>query len=401
MTTFDLTVVSDPTALYPNTRIWHNDLRELTRYDENLLKPGLLFADSVSLLTFRNELRQLAFGHILHARGQGIPQIRYLLQISLRRDPDEMAFYGLNGKLLPSIERAEAFLKAELASDDGVDVYTQFADEYGEAILTYQRSVLEVSRERLALLMSEDLLEAERSGIVSIDGWRTNGDNTDLVWIGLGGDEDYMTQALLDVEGKLIEHSGPLMLEPGSTEILRYGLDLDALPAQSSVTADSLAVSAVGRLPGLRSASISELLDIREDLSDHLPAFREAVIDLAEQINSNAAEGATSVTEQIDRQWHRHIHPALMDIKSKLKRGRYRRHLLDEFATRDGAVAATAGAGLSIGGGTLAGGIAALVPAIAAGAYPFTRALSATLKDRDEAKQHRLYFLYDAQRRLG
>ena len=48
--------------------------------------------------------------------------------------------------------------------------------------------------------------------------------------------------------------------------------------------------------------------------------------------------------------------------------------------------------------GTVFAGVGALVPAVAAAAFPFVRALNETLKTRDEARKNRLYFLFKAQR---
>jgi hypothetical protein len=50
--------------------------------------------------------------------------------------------------------------------------------------------------------------------------------------------------------------------------------------------------------------------------------------------------------------------------------------------------------------GTVFAGAGALVPAVATAAFPFVRALNETLKTRDEARKNRLYFLFEADRRL-
>jgi hypothetical protein len=337
----------------------------------------------------------MAQGHIVHARGQGIPQINRIVGISYRRNPAEMKFYGLRSDMLPSKSEAIAFRDTQPRT---MEMYIDFEERYFDAVAAYQRAILTVSLERMSQLMSEDLVQAVQSGIVNVSGWRAGDDDSDLAWIGFGDDDNYMLQALLDVEERVESHDGPMMFEPGSTAMLHLH---DEAASQRRASADLIAVSAAGRLPGLQKAPIGEILDIREDLSDYLPAFRAAVLDLADEINAEGEASSAEIADRIDRQWHQHIHPTLMDISSRLTRGRYRRHLLDEFATKDGAIAATAGAALSIGGGAVSAGVAALVPAVAGGAYPLVKAFNATLKDRDEARQSRLFFLYDAKRRLA
>ncbi|MGW4481143.1 hypothetical protein [Rhodococcus triatomae] len=373
----------------------------MTQYDVDLLKPALLFADSVTLVTTRVELINLAKSDIALVRGMGIRQYITFLRVAKNAIASELEFFGIKEEWLPTQQEVDARLVeiqefASQQSDYPANAMEEFLAKYDQAFIAFLDGTLRASRERISKLVSAEIDEAEETGLVRITGW---GDRAiHPAGIHLQGQQNYMDE-LADSAADLLTRTvpGAIMLEPGSAGQL---LTRESASAPLPNSANRIAASFVGMLPGLRSAPMSEVLDVRNDLSEYLPPFRAAILDLSERLSSHDIADPMQTLDEIDKHWHREINPALSEIHAQLARGRYRRHILEEFATSKDSLAATAGAAIAIGGGSLIGGIAALVPGLVAGAYPFVKAMNSALNTRDEAKKNRMYFLYESRKRL-
>jgi len=150
----------------------------------------------------------------------------------------------------------------------------------------------------------------------------------------------------------------------------------------------------------MNELSIEEIIDLRESLSDYLPAFRAAMIELSGEVAKQTDTDLQSLASEIDFYWQRDLAPALQEISHEVSRARYPRKLLSAFASDKTALAGTASA-VVLAAGSVFAGAGTLIPAAAAAAFPFVRALNDVLHSRDDVRANRLYFLYEVQKRIG
>jgi hypothetical protein len=151
-----------------------------------------------------------------------------------------------------------------------------------------------------------------------------------------------------------------------------------------------LGIELLSRLPGFESAPLSEIIDIREELSGSLVRFRAAMVELAE--HSEDEVGA------IESMWLAVVEPALLELDEAVGQNRYLRRLTERLLTPADGLSSLAGVtvGISTLHGvpeSLAAGASVALPALRAG---WDRRMS-----RERMKQHRLLFLYDLRNCLN
>jgi len=151
-----------------------------------------------------------------------------------------------------------------------------------------------------------------------------------------------------------------------------------------------LGMELVSRLPGFGSATLAEVLDIRDELANSLARFRSALIELS----AHRQEGGN----EIESIWLAVVEPALQELDEAVDENRYLRRLTERLLNPADGI--TSLAGIAVGFSALHGvpemmaaGLSVALPAFRAG---WDRRLGT-----ERLKQHRLFFLYGARQRIG
>ena len=169
------------------------------------------------------------------------------------------------------------------------------------------------------------------------------------------------------------------------------------LPSQGAVARGKhggLSGDLLQRLPLFERASIPEVLNIREELADHLDAFREAVAQFADAIGP--ASWDEEFAEEAERILRERVTPAVHRIERAVEESRD----LRELSWRFGPPIATGGLpsiGVFVGSGSVLGSLAVLALGVTVGAA------QGAAKHRGQRKAlegNQLYFSYRASELL-
>ncbi|WP_431936996.1 hypothetical protein [Micromonospora sp. RP3T] len=396
MTTFQVEVISDPIRLTPNNGFLFTDpwVRAAPDYDTKIVKPAILFADHVQLVSSRSTVHHYIGMHGWRIVNMPMRQIYAFIYLSTERNPEELEQLGMRPEDLASVEDARA-VEAALAKWRGVaengSVFQEEIQPFWQRYIEQVNLMIDGHRRiwsaRHDALIAPELTHAIDKGVLTVQGWVEDLHPADRMFL---ADEDFLAESFEGMLSRLQDPSKVALLDPTLASVAeqsRAGLTSPAL----------LAKSIVSRLPGLNELPLIEVIDLREDLKDHLPYFRSEMIRLSEDVSEITSP--EDLAAEVDWRWHRDIAPAMQEIRREVAAARYPRKLLDAITTDPAAMASAAGA-LAITAGGLAAGLAALLPALGAAAYPFLRAKTARDQQLSNAKTNKLFFLYALQEGL-
>lgn len=397
---FTLDVVTAPTFRYPKTPMWDQPLDEVREYDENLIKPLVLFADRIKLRSERMDMLALIRSSAFQTSGMPMRRLWRYIGASSTADANLLARLELSQDVLADRSDVDAFISMRPVDERDrtsyVEALGQFERKYASQIDQFSRASLAVLRNHHDQLLSPALESLVEAGILDITGWSAGDDD---VWSLAWQEElDFLVNSIDDVARSLRESDGAVMLEPGSSFFLGAG-PAAASASQALNMPAHLAAAFVGRLPGLESASLAELLEVRDDLSDYLIPFRACMATMAKEVSEAVGESPDSLASEVETRWVRDVAPILHELALRTRRGGYPRELMNVL-TQDTRSMASAASSIVLAAGSAAAGLAALVPAAAAAAYPFARALKEVVQGREARQDNQLYFLYSAQRHL-
>lgn len=154
------------------------------------------------------------------------------------------------------------------------------------------------------------------------------------------------------------------------------------------------AAAFMSRLPAFPGATISEVLDIRDELRDPLVRFRAGMAEATHSLATRSYEG--EFAGEVEQIYVEKVGPALLEIGEAVQANRYLRQLLGE-STTDLKTILT---------GVLTFGLARtsdMAPLIAGSAAAATAAVTAAWKtaaERRRIRQQRFYLLYETQKLL-
>lgn len=398
---FSIDVVSAPTFRYPETPMWDQPLAELRSYDENLVKPLVLFADKITLRSEREDMLSLIVSSAFSVSRMPMRRVMRYAGCSARKDLDLLAALGLSPDILADSVETQALLgsvESGKADDSLLDGLRQFEKQHLSQINEFSNAYLTVLRQRRNALTSPNMTGLMDAGILEVTGWSTTEQTPfELAW---QEELEFLTGNILDVERYLETSQGAVMLEPGSQFILGSSSKTPVKSESPASLTSRLASSFIGKLPGLESASLDELIDVREDLKEYLIPFRASMSAMANDVSSSGGETPEALVHEIERRWVEEVSPVIHEMSVKTRRGGYPRQLLNVL-TEDKTSLASSAASIALAAGSVAAGLSTLIPAAAAAAYPFAKAMKETLREREAQEDNRLYFLYEANRRLG
>ncbi|WP_045198450.1 hypothetical protein [Rhodococcus sp. B7740] len=403
---FDLTIISDPTVLDYGNLLFKSDFSAYAEYDVNLVKSAVLVADQIDLRSIREEVARVSeaeFGRFTY-----MPLQRYLAFVNYSAFPDQgdSLAYPVNRSLLAPEEEALAERERviDFVGSGGLpDIMgTPFHEKYVEQMNELTDELSSFFYKKRHELNSDDMKLLRELDSVSLDGWFpaeedreeqvfriTFSEQAGPYWSSLGN-------ALPD----LIDASSTTSLMLSGVGLPSAQAGTDTLISSSPTSPASIATSVMTGLPSFQRSSLAQVLDLREDLGDFLPNFRGEMIDLSDAIEAKGVEDSAAVQYELEKAWYQKIAPQLVQMRAIAKGKSYPRTLLDEIAN-DGASQIATGASVVIAAGGLVAGLSVLLPAAVGVALPFVKAYNQRLKDRDDLKSNRLFFLHEVDRRLS
>lgn len=253
------------------------------------------------------------------------------------------------------------------------------------------------------------LADAVDSGLLELDDLAPTPDPdldrvTEMIKAAAGGetlDVDPMVDELVRRLASLMsgtDRAYPLFDE-GMSQLVSAGVREGLFQFEHSVDARNrqaaIASGMISMLPAFPSATVREILDIRQELARPLIRFRAAVVEFAREISASAFEAAFP-HEFVDLYVER-VAPALEEIQDAVRANNYLRRLTEEALTSPTALASGA---IALGATTLAD-IPAVVSGAAAASAPLLRAAWTQHLNAGLLRQHRLYMLYRVNDRLS
>ena len=397
---FSLDVVTAPSFLHPTTPMWDQPLDELRAYDENLIKPLVLFADRITLRSERIDMLSLIHSSAFQTSRMPMRRVWRYIGASSTINPNLLTRLELPQDVLADRSDVDALMINRPQAEDDREAYLEalgrFERKYASQIDEFSRASLAVLRTHRDLLLSPALESLVKAGILDITGWSTgDSDAWSLAW---QEELDFLVNSIDDVASYLRDSESAVMLEPGSAFFLHSDLSAESASKAMNMPAH-LAAAFVSRLPGLRSANLGELLEVRDELADYLVPFRACMATMAKDVSDAVGESPETLAAEIEMRWVRDVAPALHELASRTKRGGYPRELINVL-TEDRGSMASAASSIVLAAGSAAAGLAALVPAAAAAAYPFAKALKEVVEEREMRQDNQLFFLYSAQKQL-
>ncbi len=175
---------------------------------------------------------------------------------------------------------------------------------------------------------------------------------------------------------------------------VRQGIILPSPGAKRRGKHGGLSGDLLQRLPMFEKASVSEVLDIRKELSQYLGAFRVAVASSAATIESASWE-VERFAEEAELVFQENVGPTVDQIEARVKTDRS----LKELSYRYGPplLGGVSSIGAVLAGGSALGALAALTAGLASG----WQAAATRRNQRKELEGERLYFYYRARKRFG
>lgn len=356
------------------------DLSGFSRYDEESLKPALLYADHIDLYSYRSTLAQSLTSEVAKLK---LPVLgsRQLFAVLNEHTDEQLERLGVIMDLVPDLQY---FRQAgpDLVEDVGGPL--EFWDRYGQQILEINRAYFTELKKGFDSMQSDPIKKVEELGLVEVHHWNH------IPTVPPEPFPDLWTRAKFELAETLSELDRPLMIDPASLAMI------GAESERSVETAiESLATMSLSRLPNFEKATIAEILEIRSDLAPLLAPFRAEMIALGREVYNNADADVGRAASYV---WHERVAPIVAELDYETQRSRYLRDLLGVVTSGKDALVSAAGVVVAVG--AAASGVSVLLPGVAAAAAPLVQALGKSVEARQLARKNRLFFLHAAGKRL-
>jgi hypothetical protein len=358
-----------------------------------LVKPALLYADRVTLLSPVATLLQ-ATADVGASENLTMTLLR---EVGPKLDPYSSEAFAVYDELRSKRRPTQQEIRA---------MY-----EFRQMLSAGSSEILAKAREMLTDAGADELVPAIEAGLVTIDPVMQEGDAAAMLVPGIeaaAGLERTMDSALAN---SFFERLRELLDDPSAYPLfdeqvgdlvraqVSEGLfEVGAVSRRRGKQA-SAAAQLIEKLPSFPSASVSEVLDIREELREPLTRFRAAVSEMERLIQSAAHE--PDFAAEVEDLYIEKVAPALLEIAELARNNSYLRQLM-RAAVGDAKPILTSvltmGV-LALGGlpGLVAAALGAGVPAAAAA----VRAAWASGEGQSALETHHLFFLYRTEELLS
>jgi hypothetical protein len=338
-----------------------------------LLKPALLYADRVTLLS-----------PVAAALG-AVESVGHLDEDGLIAFVKEVA-PALNPKAAQSLEIFEQLRKKRQKTKPELVALMQLRAQLRTMATEWQATVTEMQVDAGV----PEIEPAISAGLLTVD---------PLVDGAGEADEDVLFKGFMAKLDNLLRDSNAYPLFDDMTGgLVRAGIaeGLFELAPSARSHGKQVAVASdfISRAPAFPRAGITEILDIRDELSNPLGRFRGAVADMARRLDAAAHD--ESFSAEVQELYEAEVEPALLEIAEAIASNTYLRQLIDApySSVRE----------LVLGGSAITLGLTKLaaMPSLAAGSIAtaagagdiVARATKRKMDVQAETQTHRLYFLY-------
>lgn len=396
MSTFNIQVISSPGAtLDANKPIWAHEGKNLLAYDVQFVKPALLAADKVTLLSDRNDMHYWADVEVMRLR-MPLPVAYKFRLMSEIRHPFDMELVGLSESDLAPLHEARA-------AREGREALFEFWRRHEDKVAEFARRMHRAWSQRREDLEDGELQVAIQAGLLESARWDARERSEEEIHF--EPESEYFTGTIDAMLEKARNPHVIPMLDPGTR--LLIGLETHRLanrelevPNGVMIDHGLVAINALGNLPGIHDLSIAEIIDVRESLKDYLPAFRSEMIKMADSISEGSDLSTVDIAYEVNRRWDRDIAPAMVEMERAVAAARYPKKLIDVVLS-DRSGIATAATSVVLAAGSFAAGFSTLIPAAATASYPFLKALNDKIRERGDLEKKSLYFLYSANQLIS
>jgi len=399
MSLFEIAAISHPmSALDLPARISVPEGQLLARYDEAMLKPALLIADKVDLLSIRIDYTNTLKGSLFRLRNMHMRTLQGFWGLCHNPDSPEIAALGLSPSGLLNDEELVGLTRETLLNDllsilDGKSVDNANQDRFLRKYLDYLARASEFEYDHYRAAADTDLKIAEERGLLSIRPW---GLQVHPLYLDMpGAAEELYSSAFDQLSEKIAELDQSPLIDPTARIDLSQQLSHLRDQPRPGGSYGLVATKVAAHIPNLDELSIEEVLDLRDSLSDYLTGFRAEMAALSDDITSDADGAQADLAREIELRWVREIDPMLTEIRAQMAASGVFRQAINTITTDKGAIT-TAASSVVLATSSVAAGIAALLPAAATAAYPLIKAMRSAMEGREEARRNRLFFLYSA-----
>lgn len=261
-------------------------------------------------------------------------------------------------------------------------------------------------REKLSEVEYYELDLAIQAGLLSIDPLP----GTEIGLVGDQPDEDVAVRYFARVKDALTSGATYPLFDPTTSNLVARGVEAGVftpVPAARRRGRDAaLATGLFDQLPNFEYATMSEVLDIREELRDPLQRFRQGVREISKDIETVPEDPHFGL--EVEEAWTTNVAPALLEIENAIRENSSMLDLLQRGIHDPAAhMGIVGGAGIALAVGP-ASGISSAVSLLVGGTASLTglavaavRAELAQRVDARKATEAQFYFLYGANARIG
>lgn len=308
--------------------------KDLARHDLEVVRPALLYGDSVVLRT-GNILIQRQMEGIMTRLAMPLQGVLMFARICANGGESGLAPLSISARI-PTPEEAHDLLEVRTTDlDDWFTNLAEFAGRWEESLHQFLSQTYEFLSAEADSLISTDLDAAVRAGILEI---RPHLDEEALI---LQSDRRFLDVDLIafnepeivsayqeaSMEAaveRLRSSSSALLLDPWSKVLAEEERAIEGGALRSIATSFGLEV--MGRLTNVGEASVAELLDMRSELEPELVNFRSVMFDAGEQFLESGVDDPSGWLQDYTV---RQIEPALQEIAGAVRSNTYLNQLLD------------------------------------------------------------------------
>lgn len=384
-----LELFSDPLLHQPHhQRLRDSNGAEAVIYDEELLKPALFLADSITLHSYRLDAQHSTLIEANSLR-YGVPltsRIKYFVL----GERDELARASGIDQILDELKK----VAIDFFDNDGyisLDILdTDIANRFGNLLFTYYRDAYET-------FGGKSFQRLKDTGVLLEQPW----DRRDYSQFSVPRSSWEITtnsykKGFSHIIQSLDGDPSSIMVDAGIGSLLT---DADVYEGWKSLTVLRNAADLMSIIDGLAEAPLDEIVDIREEFSEYLSPFRQFIVNAAREIEVDESVPNAERARILKIEWESKVAPAIDEVKALVKAQTFRRNAFEVLLDRSEASTAL-GMGIATSLGASVAGFTGYEGIAAGGASLLTGVVQAYFKSRREAKSNPTYFIYELDKRL-
>ena len=350
--------------------------------EAHLLKPAVLYGDSVRLFS---PLATLLSSFAALAEAEGLERAQAMQAIAEAMGVPQAAQIAA---IVPGMAAIQQMPRRERRQLLGGKKSNEFRDLLQQLDATWEELRYKVE-EILDQAGAQELIPAIEAGLLQIE-----------ALLDQDADVDQMIATFVSKLGEVLSdgRSYPLF-DDATGDLVRAGVSegLFSLPGMSMSRGREIGAASelLGYLPAFPQASLSDILEIRDELQKPLIKFRAAMVRLARLIDTEPYEA--EFREAVEQIFREEVAPAIEELREEVEANSYLRQLAGE-AVRD--MPKWLGAGFIAAATTPWSQIPELIVAGASAIEPAVKAGWSRHRNAKQISQNQYYFLYETNNLL-